>query len=137
MLPFCDSFVVHKTTFKKVLLRFFAWNQSNFNIKYSHHQLQYLLPILESKLAQTHVALSSPNEAASTAADDDYFNIKIYRSFNFSDFHKRFFKIFKIWKQIHKRVFLFQRFANIWPFIFNPQFSEWYQPPYYIISILL
>ena len=31
-----------------------------------------MMTILESKLAQTHVALSGPNEAASTAADDDY-----------------------------------------------------------------
>ena len=28
------------------------------------------------KLAQTHVALSGPNEAASTAADDDYIKFK-------------------------------------------------------------
>ena len=34
--------------------------------------LQLMMTILESKLAQTHVALSGPNEAASTAADDDY-----------------------------------------------------------------
>ena len=31
-----------------------------------------MMTILESKLVQTHVALSGPNEAASTAADDDY-----------------------------------------------------------------
>ena len=40
------------------------------------HVLQLMMTILESKLAQTHVALSGPNEAASTAADDDYITVK-------------------------------------------------------------
>ena len=37
--------------------------------------LHLMMTILESKHAQTHVALSVPNGAANTAADDDYIRI--------------------------------------------------------------
>ena len=40
--------------------------------------MQLMMTILESKLAQTHVALSGPNEAASTATDDDYIRVETY-----------------------------------------------------------